>query len=504
MSKVNSYKPIVELPKVQTHVEKKIDKPKQLPLHLPEDFKAKIKEFAAVGDSIKANLNNLLKAKATNPADALKQIKELPKPNYADTPNNLPESDRKAIHEKKLEDYNKKVAQIADNAVKTSTPPKLEDFKGLPPKVAELEYRDALKTYKDQITELNKLSREAKQANLETNAEFKKLPADTQQLVKTQLEKNQSNPQAVDTLVKLAQTEGFNKLTKDEQTKFLTYVGGTNKEISDPARQALESKLNDPAFDSTKPESFRNFLKDQPGLAYVVSGTMTSGEFDSRRKPYTVTGPEEVKNHTFQSGKADADKYIVEVDGKKVPVYIAKGQDASLAYHTIEEVAKGLASLPKASIDKVKSVLVDGKQNPDDAYWAKEYNTPGFRSYMTAGADGNISIYPQTGKQSQESIDASLIHETGHTLSKQKMGEDGGSFIGNVWRSITGQQKWSEWDAAAKKDGVYASQYAKNSRDEDFAETLTLYMKVKGTPQEAEIRAIMPERFKFLDTMLKK
>jgi hypothetical protein len=509
MSKINSYKPVVEVfknPKpVGQTVQTTGDKPKQMPLDISAGFKSKVKEFAALGDSVKLTLSKMLSVKLpVNPGDALKEIKNLPKPQLSDVSTQMPEVVRQAVYQKNLADYNTKVAKIADKAISNSTPPKLKDFKSSPEKSAVTQYREALNTYNGQITELKKISREAKQSNLENNAEFKKLPAATQQLVKTQLAKNEGSPQAVDTLVKLAQTEGFNKLSSEEQTKFLNYVGGTNKEISEPARQALEGKLNDPSFDSKNPESFRTFLKDQPGLTYVVSGTMAPGEFDSRRKTYTVTGPEEAKDHGFQSGKADADKYIVEVDGKKIPVFIAKGQDATLSYQTIDEVAKGLAALPKSSLDKVVSVQLDGKQNPDDAHWATEYNTPGFRSYMTAGADGNISIYPQTGKTAQEVLDASLIHETGHTLSKQNMGEGDGGFLGNMWRDITGQQKWSDWEAAAKKDGVSVSKYAKNSHDEDFAETLTLYMKVKGTPQEAEIRAIMPERFKFLDEMLKK
>ena len=36
---------------------------------------------------------------------------------------------------------------------------------------------------------------------------------------------------------------------------------------------------------------------------------------------------------------------------------------------------------------------------------------------------------------------------------------------------------------------------------DDFAETLLLYGRVMGTPEEAKMRALCPERFKVLDSM---
>ena len=36
---------------------------------------------------------------------------------------------------------------------------------------------------------------------------------------------------------------------------------------------------------------------------------------------------------------------------------------------------------------------------------------------------------------------------------------------------------------------------------DDYAESLLLYARVKGTPEEAKMRALMPERFRVLDTM---
>lgn len=512
MTKINGSNPVRKIADtLHKTIKKDISKkPSQLPL--AENFgKTKLGELKNAGNVVKAALNSKFDAGKKSvgipptPGEALKQIEELPKPNREGIPEFLPKFVKDGIYQNRVKTYNEQKSAIADNAINNAQPPKREDFKGLNPATSEMEYQAALSNHNKQIGELKDISLEAKKENLQNDANFKKLPVETQNLAKELLVRNKDNPREVDTLAKLLKTEGFNKLKPEEQTKFLNYVGGTNVEISQPARHALETLLNDPAVDKTNPGMFRQFLKEQPGLPFVVSASTVPGQFDANRKPYTVDGPEEVAAHDFHSGSSAALKYTVEIDGKKIPVYMPKNPVAGENYHSIDEVAKGLASLPEVSLGKVNSVSVDPNQNPDDAYWAKEYNQPGFRSYMTAGADGNISIYPSSGSTPQQNVlDSSLIHETGHTLSKQLMGETSDKlrgikdFIGDLF----GKTTWADWKSAMKKDGVSASQYAKSSPDEDFAETLTLYMMVKGTPQEAELREIMPERFALMDSIL--
>ena len=155
------------------------------------------------------------------PDDALNQINALPVPKLSDTPHNLPPDDRKDILDGMLEEYNRKRAEIADNAIRNSKPPKREDFKDLPPQVAKNEYQEALNNYNQQIAELKKISREAKQANLEMSPEFKSLSPENQELVRKQLSNLESNPGDVDTLVKLVKSEGFTSLPAGSQKEIL-------------------------------------------------------------------------------------------------------------------------------------------------------------------------------------------------------------------------------------------------------------------------------------------
>jgi len=110
---------------------------------------------------------------------------------------------------------------------------------------------------------------------------------------------------------------------------------------------------------------------------------------------------------------------------------------------------------------------------------------------MTAGANGVVDIYPTVWQQPQHAVDASLIHETGHILSGRTFGP---------WQ--TPDPRWQPWDAATQRDGLSPSTYARASRTEDFSETLTLYQLSRGTPYEAEYRAMFPERFAALEAVL--
>ena len=227
------------------------------------------------------------------------------------------------------------------------------------------------------------------------------------------------------------------------------------------------------------------WLSTQPAAPGLVASMPASA---STRRPYTVHGPTNVANHAFASGNAPARRYEVEVDGRRVPVFMPRTTNAS--DHSIDQVARSIAALPASSRRVVTRVNVNPGRNPHDAHWARVYRRPGFRSYMTAGSSGQVDIYRMPGTPpSQTQMDQSMIHETGHTLSNQRYGDS------------VNDRRWNTWREAARSDGIVPSRYAQASPQEDFAESLVLYQRVRGTPQEAEVRAMMPARFRILDQM---
>jgi hypothetical protein len=269
----------------------------------------------------------------------------------------------------------------------------------------------------------------------------------------------------------------------------LRLLSGTTEELAVRARDGLDALMQKPEYvnatEAKKTAMLRDWLTKKGGAPNVVSPP--PGTFNPPAP--TITGPTEVPGFQFQYGKADALRYDVKIGTKTVPVYMPKNPGAA-TIHAKEQVAHGLASLPASSLALVSEVRVNDKPNTKDPYWKKKYNDPTFTSYMTAGAAGTIDIYPVL--QTQDYLDGTMIHETGHTLSRRLWGESDES------------KGWKAWAAAAKKDVLVPSQYARKSPGEDFGETLQLYMQVKGTEKEAEIRALMPARFKILDDVLSK
>lgn len=177
-------------------------------------------------------------------------------------------------------------------------------------------------------------------------------------------------------------------------------------------------------------------------------------------------------------------------DGTQFDIVAPAVKHKFLSYHTVQQAADAASYLPPASRAIVKKIILAPARNPDDAYWSTTYKDPKFRSYMTAGAAGIISVYPV--KKGDALPDANymrgtMIHETGHSLARKN------------W----GPEKWKLWRAAIAADKGSISQYAMSSEGEDFAETYQAYWSVKGTPKFDTLKKAFPNRFALLETEAK-
>jgi hypothetical protein len=65
---------------------------------------------------------------------------------------------------------------------------------------------------------------------------------------------------------------------------------------------------------------------------------------------------------------------------------------------------------------------------------------------------------------------------------------------------------WHSWREAALQDGVFASQYARDSIpdrvSEDWAETMSLFVALQGTKELESLRKLMPNRAKIIDRVM--
>ena len=119
-----------------------------------------------------------------------------------------------------------------------------------------------------------------------------------------------------------------------------------------------------------------------------------------------LEGPTEVKNFKFASGRADALRYVAKIGAANtstIPIYLPKTPPAAstgLFLPTVAEVVDIISTAPRAGAadDQARSTSTRAATR-SDTYWASQpgySNVPNFRSYMTAGADGIVDIYPST------------------------------------------------------------------------------------------------------------
>ncbi len=182
--------------------------------------------------------------------------------------------------------------------------------------------------------------------------------------------------------------------------------------------------------------------------------------------------------------------YEATIGNKKIPIAVSTAAaPAGKAMPTVQSIAQSLGAVPTNQLGPMNQIAISANPNPSDAYWATQYNTPGFTSAATGGG-GNATFYPvaPASAASQARNDSNMIHESGHTFSK------------DLWAAKPAEK--TAWQDAITKDGKLPSKYAGSSIDEDFSESLVMYSLSKGTPCEEYAKKLYPERYKKLDELM--
>jgi type VI secretion system secreted protein VgrG len=212
----------------------------------------------------------------------------------------------------------------------------------------------------------------------------------------------------------------------------------------------------------------------------------SKANFDRIRKPAKLGKPKAIK-YKFPGDKKEQDalEYEVEVDGRKKKLITPKTTPKGKNLPSAQQMADSMGTVPGPQLDKVPEVVASPNQNPDDAYWAKEYKMKNFSSAATGGTSG-LTFYPKKTAWSQEFTDSTMIHEGGHGYSQDLWSDDA---------------KKKAWEKAIADDGRPPSKYAKSSSGEDFSESLVMYSLSKGTTCEATAKLLYPNRYKALEDL---
>jgi hypothetical protein len=294
-------------------------------------------------------------------------------------------------------------------------------------------------------------------------------------------------------------TKGYQALTEAERKRLDALIGGGTS-VSTHAHPKMKALLDKVGTNKDLAKTFQDFLKGGSWLNFDVR---LPGEKRGTPATHTLAAATDVRDHPFRSGAADAKKTVVKVestwpDGTKathsIPIFAPKTftpPKPGRVLPSVADMAKVVAALPIQSRAAIKRVDLNPKANPADAAWQADpnYNPSGgdFVSHMTAGADGVVSIYPAAANADLKEVETALNHETGHSVS------------GGAWGNDESDAKWDRWKKARTDDGISVSTYGNSSNREDFAESWILFMTAYGTPLEAEVRTLIPNRSKIMD-----
>lgn len=297
-------------------------------------------------------------------------------------------------------------------------------------------------------------------------------------------------------LIDLVKSEGFGELDLPEQERLVRYAGGENPYISGPARAQLNALMSDDAFRALSPSEQADRLR------YFTSAESPSYVIEPPPGTYrpqvdATIGPGQAASYAFDSaGTGPAQRHVVNIDGRNVEVIVPDNLGPG-NHTTLEQAVAGLRSMPEANRRAIDRIVLEPSPDPRNGTYES-----GASSYMTAGADGTVRIYPTDAPQSFEALASTMVHETAHVVSHRAWGSPTAGTGPNGGTQF--QYSGADWDAyrrAAQEDGVLPSGYAATDIGEDLAETWRLYSMVEGTAFEAEVRALYANRFALIDEL---
>jgi hypothetical protein len=218
-----------------------------------------------------------------------------------------------------------------------------------------------------------------------------------------------------------------------------------------------------------------------------------------------------VENHHFRGAVADALVHQVtfhEYGGDismgwrarstDIPFLAPKRRCFDLSgIHRVEQVAASVAYLLREHRKVIRRVVLNPLPNPDDQHKDDWLGEP-FVSFMTASADGTVTVYPCRQRERDGSCPLSmtnrrrckksLLHEACHLLAYKAFD---GAFVSDEWEDAMHEDL-----VEAETLGVTPS--ARRNAIEDVAETLRVYYSVMYTDLWEQFTRGFPSRLKVL------
>lgn len=379
-------------------------------------------------------------------------------------------------------------AELADAAIGNA--PERSDFEHLPASERDAAFASALSTF-DQDTRpgLEAIYLDARYQSLLLDPGYAALPEATRATFASEIGQRAPGDQEAEILVTLAGSPGFQALGEHDQDTLLrlaltdTYqLGGFLPGSNNLQLLALTTQMYGVSDSGVIGRPDQPVDDAQALLDFIDAKPSDLSRVDAKVAPVnevTISEPSAPFVHAFGIGPAVAVRYTLGVGDATTVVTLPAAEHPDLHLPSIERIARALGALPPESLGLIRTITVQphiGLPSGD-----------GGQAHMAIYGDtGEMFIYATQEPTGFRNFTGTMVHESGHVFDATRTGAL------DDWR----------WSLAATLDRVDASAYARSSPAEDFAETYALYMAVRGTADEAETRALLPNRFALLDALV--
>ena len=180
-------------------------------------------------------------------------------------------------------------------------------------------------------------------------------------------------------------------------------------------------------------------------------------------------------------------KSIIDLDAYTgIKFIVPTDLDKNLQNLTKDELLPQIANLPKKLRERIKEVRILDIYCPADEKWIEAY--PGF-THAYATAEEYIITFWRNNREAlpEGRLQEILLHECGHLLDI-------------LYGGVSSRSKWLKAiEEDTKIHGLPVNEYAKNSPEEDFAESIMIYY----TYGSKALAKYYPNRHKILEELLK-
>lgn len=352
----------------------------------------------------------------------------------------------------------------------------------------------------------------------------KKLPDPSTVLAETQVSKVPSIADLVDKGWDPSKVEAEHKRlllnARNQDRRARNKLLGISDETGEVVEELdpIAKLIADDLITEGQPRVLHSAHQDGPGGAGPWHSRLIQ---DTAPGEYVPVRNLEMGGHVVKDGIAvrrNGVTYLLETPDGSV---VTDAMQAELEAH-VKVVTQGLNSVPASARQYQKGVAVLRHNNPADAYWAKEYGIPDFKSAATGGDGATIfwNSQPRVG---------TVLHEFGHNLDRA-LGDGPGMPLHlkeGIWKktqffdSETSQFHVDHGFKSSIKTGHEltpgsvkgVTTYGQASLEEDFAESTRLYLqdrhngylgytKLDGKLISVRFADVFPARAAFLDEAL--